>query len=394
MSHAGPRSSTRATARRSGGPSRRDALRAVALAAGASVVGSSGTASAVQDGGTGIPSELPSAIVIDREALTVRLPLYRGVDDEGETVSFVLTDVSGFDEALGRGVNWSPKLRNVLDTPAVQPATGELQSLRGRTQSPVRFRATVDFAPERTVAPGPEGFPLDEDATRAGAVGDPGYSPFFTTDGETVYNAPHVANASGRHDAVVALDRDEDEVVLRLTPGFYEGVEALYVGTDAAPEPVAALEGGTYAPALAETPAPGDRDLGTSAREPVFAVVNGPTGAAAPDRQGLRSAVAGEGPPLDVLRSDQVCADPADPTTCSVFYSPLREVYPVAWTEAAVAAGRRTRLASHQQLVGRYLRGDLASAAPDGPPNTLLANVPASGALANRPLVRVGRGPA
>ncbi|MFC7079682.1 hypothetical protein [Halorussus caseinilyticus] len=109
-----------------------------------------------------------------------------------------------------------------------------------------------------------------------------------------MYNAPHVANDSGEHDAIVEIDRDGMEVTMRLTAGFYEGQRVLYASTEASSPELAALEAATYAPALNAAPSAGDRTTATSAREPIIPVVNGPMGADDPDRQGLRSAVAGE----------------------------------------------------------------------------------------------------
>jgi len=373
---------------------RRTTLKAGFALAAVGVLGSATAQDGNQGGGHGIPPRLPSAIEIDRDAGTVTLPLYRGNGPDGDVVWFVVTESTRFDDAVKRGVNWAPKLANALDSAAVQPARGQLQTLQSRTQTSITFEATPDFGPERTVVPGPEGFPIDAEDSQPGGDGGDVYSPLVATENETVYNAPHVENRTGRHDKAVRIDRDRREVTLSLTPGFYEGEPVEYLSTDAAPADVAALEGGTFAPALAQAPAPGDRDLETAAREPIFAVVNGPMGETNPNRQGLRSAVAGQGSPLNVTRSEQVCADAGDPTDCSVFYSPLWDVYPMVWTEEAVQAGERTRLTSHQQIIDRFLRGQLESAAPDGPPNTLMANIPAAGPVVNCPLILVGDGEA
>ena len=337
----------------------------------------------------GIPSQLQSAVEIDADDLTVTLPLYRGRGPDGDGVYYVLTESSSLEHAHRFGLNWAPKLRNALGTAAVQEASMGGSSQFNPRNARVEFEGTVDFSPERHVEPGPEGFPLDVENTTPGSVGDDAYSPFVTTpDGDVVFDAPHVANSTGEHDSLVEMDAESMTATIQLVEGFYEDRETLYVSTDAYPADVAALEGATHVPNLSEAPSAGDRDLESSAREAIFPVVNGPMGEDDPERQGLRSAVAGEGGPLNVTRSEQVCHDPRDPTDCSVFYSPLWDVHPIVWTAEAIEAGRRRRLTDHEDIIELVLAGDLESAA-DGPVNTLLGNVRAANAAVNCPIVSV-----
>ncbi len=300
---------------------------------------------------------------------------------------YVLTEASRIEHAVGLGLNWAPKLGHVLGTDAVQEVgtggSGQFNPFNARTS----FEGTVDFSGERVVAPGPDGFPLDVQATQPGSVGDGAYSPFVTTAAQSVvFNAPHVVNATGAHDSVVETDTESMTATLQLVDGFYEDRGTLYISTDAYPADVAALEGATHVPNLSAAPAAGDRDLESSAREPIFPVVNGPMGQDNPERQGLRSAVAGEGGPLNVTRSEQVCNDPRDPTDCSLFYSPLWDVHPVEWT---VDEADRRRVTDHEEIIELVLAGELASAAADGPVNTLLGNIRAAGAAVNCPIVSV-----
>lgn len=379
------------TVLRTAGSNRRTFLGALGLglaAVGLSRGARASSAGATARGQAGIPTELPSAVEVDVENLTVTLPLYRGRGPDDETVYYVLTEASRIDDAHRFGVNWAPKLKNALGTAAVQEATLGGSDQFNPRNARTSFEGTVDFSPERHVEPGPEGFPLDAENTRPGSVGDESYSPFATPDGHVVFNAPHVANETGEHDRLVEMDEDSMTATLELVGGFYEDREVRYITTDAYPAEVAALEGGTHAPNLSEAPAAGDRDLESAAREPIFPVVNGPIGEDNPERQGLRSAVAGEGGPLNVTRSEQVCADPDDPTDCSLFYSPLWDVHPIVWTEEAIEADRRRRLTDHEEIIELVLEGDLDSAA-DGPVNTLLGNVRAADAAVNCPIVSV-----
>lgn len=337
----------------------------------------------------GIPAELPSAVEIDAESKTVTLPLYRGRGPDDEAVYYVLTEASHIEEADRFGLNWAPKLTNARGTAAVQEGNTEQSGQFNPRNSRLTFGGTVDFSPERHVEPGPDLFPLDVEHTTPGSVGDDSYSPFVTiADQDVVFNAPHVANATGEHDSLIELDTEAMTATLRLVEGFYEDRRTHYISTDAYPADVAALEGATHVPTLNAAPKAGDRDLESSAREAIFAVVNGPTGEDNPERQGLRSAVAGEGRPLNITRSEQVCGDPGDPTECSVFYSPLWDVHPIVWTETAIEDERRHRLTDHEDIIERVLAGELASAA-DGPVNPLLGNIRAAVAGVNCPIIAI-----
>ncbi|WP_458189678.1 hypothetical protein [Haladaptatus sp. NG-WS-4] len=361
---------------------------------GVAALGSSGSSraratTAPSQNRGGIPADLPSAIEIDAENLTVTLPVFRGRGPDDEDVYYVLTESSRIEHALGLGLNWAPKLEHTLGTAAVQEVRmGESSQFNPRNAQ-MRFEGTVDFSQKRNVAPGPDGFPLDVENTQPGSVGDGSYSPFVTTpNSNVVFNAPHVQNPTGMHDGLVELDRESMTATLRLVEGFYEDRVVFYLTTDAYPADVAALEGGTFAQNLRAAPAAGDRDLESSAREPIFPIVNGPMGEDDSERQGLRSAVAGEGDPLNVTRSEQVCHAPRDPTDCSLFYSPLWDVHPIVWTEEAIDGGRRRRLTDHEEIIDLVLSGDLASGA-DGPINTLLGNIRAADAAVNCPIISV-----
>jgi len=108
-----------------------------------------------------------------------------------------------------------------------------------------------------------------------------------------------VADATGRHDKVLSIDRAVGVVRLRLTPGVARDDAVRYLATDASAEVPAALEGSTFVPRLGRAPGLGD-DSSHSARASLAAFVNGPTGS--PDtRQGLNSALLGQGDPLNVL---------------------------------------------------------------------------------------------
>ena len=327
-----------------------------------------------------IPPELPSAIEIDEENLEATLPLYRGRGPDGGSVYYVLTESSDLGAALKHGLNWAPKLKNALGTAAVQEAKMGSSGQFNPKNPHTTFEGTVDFSLTRNVVPNDEtGFPPD--VAEPGSKGDKFYSPFITTpNGEVVFNAPHIANESGEHDQLIDMDTEAMTATLGLVQGFYEFREIFYLTTDAYPGLVAALEGGTLVPNLSEAPAAGDRDLESSAREPIFPVVNGPPG------QGLQSALQGQGGPHNITRSEQVCADPDDPTDCSLFYSPLWDLHPLLWE---VPEEERTILEDHEEIIDLVLEGDISSFAEDGPVNTLLGNIRALDAAVNCPVISV-----
>ncbi len=335
-----------------------------------------------------IPNQLESAINVDKVNHTATLPLYKGEFGD-QRVWFVITESSDLTEAVRLGVNWAPKLANALGTAAVQHAT-----LHGRQldrTSVVDFSGTVDFSGQRVVVPGPDEFPVLP-GTHAGPVGDAGYSPLFTFGNGVVYNGEQIANWTGVHPKVLSLDVGARAATLRLTEGFYLGRQVLYLSTDASLTDVAALENATYAPNLATAPTAGSDDPSRSAREAIIPIVNGPRGVNNPQRQGLQSAVAGEGDPLNIIREEPECSDPAVPANCSALqYSPLWDVTPVAWTQAAIDAGLRVRLENHQTVEHLFTEGLLVNANPNGPSqdDPEISGLRALGAVVNCPPIFV-----
>ncbi len=264
-------------------------------------------------------------------------PLSRG-SSHGETVWFVVTDSSDRADAAVRGVNYVPKLANAKGTPAVQ---------RVRiVNSEIEFPATVDFSPTRVVGPGPTCFPPAAGLS-PGAIGEVGYSPLIEMPDGIVLNAPHIARGEGPFDfvsrtnvadKVISIDLSARSVTYVETPGFYENRSVHYASFDSSSFVAAAIEDVTFAPNLAFAPTLGDESHASS-REGLIAFTNGQTGLFNPNRQGLCSALLGQGSPLNTLHeipSGQ--ADPAFPV-----YSPLWDIRLATWTAAAIANGLNTR---------------------------------------------------
>jgi hypothetical protein len=311
--------------------------------------------SAMASGGGGTRLFVPSAV--EHPDDTVTLPLHQGTS-HGKTVWFVVLDASDGDAAKAWGANVAQKLANARGTDAVQHVTVN--------HGVVDFPATVRFEQDRV---GPRSFPpAPGDPFQPGAVGEDGYSPLIQLPDGTVLNAPQIANASGQADKVVTLDTTQGTVRYKETHGFSRGEAVKYVSTDATDPLAATLEDATLAPKLDSAPFAGG-DGTDSARASLAAFVNGQTGPANPQRQGLNSAVAGDGDPLNILAWKPNQGR----------YSPLWDVHLAAWTPRAVAAGlnlRQTAFADVQDLAGRGL-----VTAPDG------GRFSASGFIVDCPIV-------
>ena len=312
---------------------------------------------------------LDSTIAIDLQSETITLPLFKGKFGS-QDVYYILTESSSRSDAENRGLNYSPKLANALETPAVQT----VESVNGVIQ----FKGTVDFSPQRVVVPSETGFPPA--VANPGSVGDANYSPLITYDGKIVLNAPQVANASGVHDSVISIDTGTMQVTLALVAGFYHGKEILYISTEASDFGTAALEESTFAPNLNAAPGLASGDPTTSARSAIVPFVNGQTGPGNPERQGLMSALLGEGPPLNVTE-----IHPRNKGKIPT-YSPLWDVHPAVWTEFAIAAQERVLIDHHDDIADGFEDGFITSGGM-GPANPELGGLRAAGFIVNCPIM-------
>lgn len=308
---------------------------------------------------------IKSAVAVNTRAGTVTLPLHRG-SSAGRVVWYVITESSNKKDAERRGINFSEPLGNALGTRAVQRARV--------VHGVIDFPGTVDFSPTRVVVPGPDGFPPTRFAP--GAVGDAKYSPLVTTDGRTVLNATQVANSSGRHDAITTIDYSGRRVTMDTFNGFVDGKQVQYLHQEASVRLIAAIEGSTYAPNVQFAPGFHNNEAPNSAREEIVPIVNGPRGKDNPQRQGLQSALLGQGDPLNIPT-----ALPKDKG-----YSPIWDIHPALWTDQAIRAGLRHRLTSEDQVADEFREGDLVSAGT-GPPNRDLGGLRSLPGISMCPIV-------
>jgi hypothetical protein len=316
-----------------------------------------------------VAGAIPSVIAIDKQEATVTLPLHKGTTTDGQDVYYIVTDSSDQADAEERGVNFAPKLANALGTAAVQQGREE--------DGEITFEGTVDFSPKLRLEPSKDGFPPD--VAKPGAVGDARYSPLVTIDGETVINASQVANDSGMHDSVVDIDLDAMEVTMAALPGFVDRADNLYLRTEGSIELVAAAESSTYAPNLSEAPGLAS-DAEDSARSAIIPIVNGLHEADDPkQRQGLQSALLGEGSPLNIEQ---------DPNG-SRLYSPLWDITPAVWTEQAIERDQRELLTSADEVVSEVESGRIESGG-EGPENGSLGGLRALEAISNCSIMQLG----
>ncbi len=188
-------------------------------------------------------------------------------------------------------------------------------------------------------------------------------------------NASHVANATGMSDSVVSIDRQRGRVTLRTLTGFFAGQTVHYLRTDSSVDVVSALEDSTLAKNLDAAPGLGSNAT-SSARS---AIVNGPRGKSNRQRQGLQSAVLGEGSPLNITQSFPGARD----------YSPIWDVHPAVWSKEAVSSGHQKRLTPSAQIAVAVRAGRLTSGGT-GPANPSLGGLRAASFISNCPTVAIG----
>jgi len=403
------------------------ALLAVALglfAGTASSGAAPGGGSALGQSGGVLPAKkviLKSAVRVDLDHHSVTLPLHRG-SFEGKTVWFVLTEASDAGPADQLGLNFAPKLHNLLSCEdCVQTVTLSAPSDNKFDAATVNFEGVPDFTPTRRLVPGPAVLPPA--AAEPGAVGDARYSPFIRVQGTgTVYNAPIVAVGDGPFDVethtntadrVLAVHRAPsegpaqffgDSVEMLLIRGFDSGQPILYLSTEASDPLTAVLERATFVPLLERTPYVGGDDFFGSARERIFPFVNGQTGARNRQAQGLvhlvkdghateDASLANAGLIRALRRGGDALNVQGDFPTLrerkrEAAYSPLWDATFGMWTPKAIARGRNRRMTDEFEILHlAATRPDLLTGM-DGKPYgsvNVLINCPVIGFLARRP---------
>ena len=305
---------------------------------------------------------------VDLAREVVTLPLHRGRLSSGETVWFVLTDVSDLATSKKLGLTWAPTLSKAKALASTRVA--EMDESNTFTFTSGR----VDFSPTQTLAAGqaPNFFPPR--TARAGSIGDAHYGPLVrvANRNDIVFNAPMIAFNVGPEkisfcggnpdysvvtDSVANICPDNGTVDLKLRFGFADGKHLRYLSFDANSEESATLEASTFAPAESDI-------LKSGATEIIYTIVNGKTGQNDPERQGLNSALSGEGPSLDIL---------AQFKEISAGYSPMWDVQLAEWTKEAIEKNQRKLITDGDDVAVKSDTGLLVS--PGGGPVRTIGNL-------------------
>lgn len=329
------------------------------------------------------PLQLLRSGKLNEKKGTIELPLYRGQLRNGRAVWFILTDTTDEANAQALGLNHAAKMTYSDVGDAVR--VGHLEA-----DTSITFDGgSVDFSPQRTLVPGaaPNFFPPK--TARPGSVGDAAYSPLvrLVNAGNHIYNAPVVAfgvtesqirfckggvDHSLVHDRVVKICPDGNgggTVTIDLSTIFSFAKPTLYMSTEASDPVVAALDAGTFTPALGDIQI-GRDDSAFSAIERLFPIANGPVGKDNPQRQGLSSALKDGLDPLSVI---------GGVPTVALDYSPLWDLNLAEWTPEAIRRGYRARIIDEFQLLSLARQGWITG--PDG------ARFGSTGIVVNCPIV-------
>ena len=289
------------------------------------------------------------------------LPLYEGTFD-GESVWYVITDVSNEGLAEELGVNFAPRLANITEgCPGCAQQVESTDGILGRGE--VAFEGTVDFSPERVLVPGESEFPPER--AEPGAIADANYSPFVQIEGsDVVYNAPIVATGDGpfdvidhadTHDRLMGIDPGGMTADLLFVRAFSHGEDIFYFSFDGSTPQQAVLERGTFTPVLGGSPFANASDHPGGARSAIFTFLNGQTGAESPPAQGAdhvfsdgmlpETANLENGELLDALRAGGDAHNVLDSFTTledrelAALYSPLWDLRVGVWSSEAVTEG-------------------------------------------------------
>ena len=329
------------------------------------------------------PVLLMKSAQVDVETGEVTLPLRQGRMRSGETVWYVVTDVSDLGLAQLLGVNHSPKLNYADFNNGVRDATIESDG------TVVFERGNADFAPEWQIEPGdaPNYFPPK--SFQPGSVGDAFYTPIFkTTNGGStaIYNAPVVAQGPTAadldrmcdgnpdydivHDKVVSICPREGRVTLQGTLGYSFAKPVIYISLDSNHELAATLEKSTLTPVYDDLGINLEDAAIGSGVERLLVFTNGATETGHVNRQGLSSAIATGRDPINVFGGIP---------TVNLDYSPLWDLMLLTWSPEAIEQGLDTRIIDAFQALQFEQQGLIT--APDGMP------VSSTGIIVNCPIV-------
>jgi len=319
---------------------------------------------------------------------TARLPMFRGLDPQGNSVDYVITESSDQEVAELMGIIYAPRQAAEAGSPGTQNVTVE--------NGIMQFEGSVDFSPTRFVTAGDPTIPgTPNEITRSafppadmspGAIADAAWSSYVVLPSGVVLNAQLVANATGIHDRIPDsgqddqsnpnLDRTNRFVVMQLLDGWHAGERNYFhFVTDASVPDAAAIELGVFAPRLAELPGAGGA-FPDGSRLGFAPSANG-----IPDPDGL-----GQG--LNISSIDQaidpVNVFPIDPT--NPLYAPMWDAHIYMWTSDAIDNNERRIVTSIADLAGLFAQGLVENFFPNnGIANDFIAGLMPTNAIINCP---------
>jgi hypothetical protein len=202
----------------------------------------------------------------------------------------------------------------------------------------------------------------------------------------SVLNIQIVANSTGLHDRAVSVDYRRGTITLQILDGFQGGDQFFYHLVTDSSDPVAAtIELAVDAPRLVNLPTFGQSTTFDESALLAFSpVANGETGVNNPQRQGLNSTIVDNDlDPINVF--------PLDPDNAKQFnnnYSPMWDAHINMWTEKAIAAGKRRRITSFEDLEDLVNKGYVTDIVGNaGEPNGYVAGLRPTGAIINCPVI-------
>ena len=318
---------------------------------------------------------LESAIQVDLDKETARLPLYKGTAN-GETVWFVLEDASDAGMAHNLGVNFAPKLANLaIGCPqCVQTVTIDSPTPAQNPfgQAVVHFQGAPDFSPTGSRSPGrtashwrtsrPVQLRVPVTARSSGSMGPrsstalPSWRQVMGHSTSNITPTPTTARwpSTSRRRRPRASSSSPGSTCFSSRASMPASRSSTSAPTPASSS-TAVLERSTYVPALDQAAYNGGDDFLGSAHERLFGFVNGQTGANNPEAQGFvhlvkdghaaEDASASNTALIDALRNGgdllNVFGDfptLSDPRHAQA-YSPLWDAQLGVWTDKAIQQG-------------------------------------------------------
>jgi len=321
---------------------------------------------------------------------TARIPMFRGLDPNGNSVDYIITEASDQDVAELMGIIYAPRMAVPRGTPGVQDVTLD--------NGIMQFVGSVDFSPTRFVTPGDPTIPGSPNAiTRSafppadlnpGAVADAAWSSQVMLPSGLVLNAQLVANSTGIHDRIPDsgqddqnnpnLDRTNRFVIMQLLDGWQDGRRNYFhFVTDASVPDAAAIELGVYAPTLGLLPDPGVFPDGTRL-------------GFAPSANGIPDPTGNLGQGLNISSIDQAIdpvnifpIQPTDPR-----YTPQWDAHIYMWTGDAIDNDQRRIVTSIDDVRGLFEEGLVENFFPNnGPENDFIAGLMPTNAIINCPVI-------